>query len=165
MAKISEETKVKLVYSGELAIFSIVFLVLGILKITGVMAYDEGRRQIFNYITTAGGVWLVVDLLWAAFSKVRRQRICLLDKFLNVPLGIFLLVFNIICFTQPKMDDSFYINMMSVVFFYVAIDYAFQAIYHFYKPLPSLMEEIRNAEALEKEENHSIPEDNQDEIK
>ena len=164
MKKLSLETKIKLIYSGELAIFAVVFLVLGILKLLGIMAYDEGRRVLFNYITTAGGLWLVADLIWACASPKRRKRICLLDKFLNVPLGVFLLYFNITCFTQ-EVKDSYCVVMMSFAFFYVAINYSFQAIYHFYNPLPSLMEEIKNAEAEEAKENPAIPEDINDELK
>ena len=164
MKNMKLETKVKLIYSGELLIFAVVFLVLGILKITGVWGYDDGRRQFFNYLTTAGGTWLIIDLIWALASKKRRKRICLLDKFLNLPLAILLLTFNIICFTQ-EMKQSFYVVMMSFVFFYISIDYTFQGIYHFYNPLPSLMEEIRKAEEAEQEEtieNPANPEENKE---
>ena len=95
MKNLSEETKTKLVYSGELIIIAIVFLVLGILKIVDVMKYNEQRRLIFNYITLVGGVWVISDFIWMLLSKKRRAKNCLLDKILNLPLGIYLLIFDI----------------------------------------------------------------------
>lgn len=156
MSKLSDETKVKLIYSGELMIFAIVFLVLGVLKLLGIMGYDEGRRVFFNYLTSVGGIWLVVDIIWALASPKRRAKVCLLDKFLNVPLGIYLLVFNIICFTQPKKPDEFYVVMMCFAFFYIACDYLFQSIYHWFNPLPQLMETIQEVE----EEDEQTEEEN-----
>ena len=152
------QTKVKLIYSGELLIIAIVFLVLGILKLLGVMGYDDGRRVFFNYLTTAGGIWLVIDLVWALMSPKRRKRVCLLDKFLNVPLGIFLLVFDIMCFMEPR-KESFYIVMMSFAFMYLAVNYIFQSIYHFFNPIPQLIEEMEKAEENENGEHNPPKED------
>lgn len=166
MAKLSTENKVKLIYSGELMIFAIVFLVLGVLKLMGIMPYNEGRRVWFNYLTTAGGIWLITDLIWALVSKKRQKRICLLDKFLNVPLGVYLLIFNIICFTQAKRNDEFYVVMMCFAFFYVGCDYLFQSIYHWYNPLPNLMEEAQKIdEEIAKEEAKENEEKKEDSLK
>lgn len=148
----SEETKIKLVYSGELMIFAIAFLVLGILKITGVMGYDATRRTVFNYITICGGTWILVDLIWTIVSKKKRAKNCLLDKILNAPLGIYLITFDIICFAKPEMDTSFYVYGIGVVFFYITVNYGFQSVYHFFHPLPSLMEEIEKAKQAEQEQ-------------
>lgn len=153
MAKISEETKVKLVYSGELFVISIVFLVLGILKITGVMGYDETRRIIFNYITIAGGIWILIDFIWCLVSPKRRAKNCLLDKILNLPLGIYLLTFDILCLINGEnYEQSFFVYGICIAFFYVTINYMFQSIYHYFKPLPMLMEEI---EKTKENENNS----------
>lgn len=145
--KLSDEAKIKLVYSGELIIIAIVFLVLGILKITGVMKYDGGRRVFFNWLTLLGGFWIIIDFIWCLVSEKHRKKNCLLDKILNLPLGIYLLTFDIYCLVGPELQESIYVFGMCIVFFYVAINYSFQGIYHWFKPLPSLMEELRKVEA------------------
>ena len=72
--KLSEEKKVKLIYSGELIIIAIVFLVIGILRLVGVIQTSEKRLLIFNIITTLGGAWMIIDLVWALASERRRKK-------------------------------------------------------------------------------------------
>ena len=66
--------KYKLIYSGELLLIAVVFLVLGILKLTGVMTSKQPRIAIFNWITIFGGLWIITDLIWTLVSKKRRNE-------------------------------------------------------------------------------------------
>ena len=81
-------TKAKLIYSCELGIFAIVFIVLAILKATGVMGTNSTRLTVFNWITLFGGTWLMIDFIWAILDKNRRKRIALIDKCIHLPAGI-----------------------------------------------------------------------------
>ena len=149
--KLDMLTKAKLIYSGELLIFAIVFLVFGILRITGVMAGNATRSTIFNWVTIFGGTWLVIDLLWALFSKKRRPRIALIDKLIHAPAGIYLVSFDIYCFvTHPDPASDIYRVGVPVVLFYLCSCYLFESIYHFFVPIPGLLE-IEEAEKAEQE--------------
>ena len=146
MKKISQETKIKLIYSGELLLFSIVFLVFSILKFTNVMKYNETRRIVFNWITLFGGAWGITDFIWAISSKKRKQRVSLLDKFLTLPLSLFIITFDLISLIAKPAYDSFYIIMIGIAFAYVSGIYLFQAIYHFYRPIPGLLDDEEDEE-------------------
>ena len=150
MKKVDPHKKMKLIYSGELLLFAILFLVIGILKLTGVMRYNETRRIIFNYITMFGGLWGIIDFLWGAISKKRRARICLLDKALLLPLILFLETFDIISLTMKPENEAFYVISTGCAFLYITVIYTFQAIYHYFKPIPGLFED---EEEEQKEEN------------
>ena len=78
--KMDFATKAKLIYSGELIIIAVAFIVIAILKLTNVFKYNETRSLIFNWITIFGGTWVIADLIWAIVDKKRQKRICLLDK-------------------------------------------------------------------------------------
>ena len=157
MKKLSKETKVKLIYSGELMVFAVLFLVLGILKITGVMKYNETRRIVFNWITIFGGAWGIIDFIWAISSKKRQQRISLVDKFTLLPLAIFIIVYDLISFIVKPEPPTFYQVMLGSAFVYVGVVYIFQSIYHFYRPIPGLFddeeEEKKEENSQEKPEN------------
>ena len=150
MKKLNKETKYKLVYSGELAFFAIVFLVFAILKFTRVMGYNETRRIVFNYITLAGGAWGIADFIWAVCSKKRQQRISMIDKVLLLPLALFIITFDFISLIAKPTNPDFYIFMIGGAFAYVAVVYCFEAVYHFYHPIPGLLDDL---EEEEKEEN------------
>lgn len=152
MKNLSEETKTKLVYSGELIIIALIFLVLGILKIVDVMKYNEQRRLIFNYITLVGGAWVITDFTWMLLSQKRRAKNCLLDKILNLPLGIYLLIFDIKCLIDKNLPTSFYVFGISIAFFYVFLNYLFQGIYHFFKPIPLLLDALEEDKQDNKED-------------
>ena len=141
MKKVDPHKKMKLIYSGELLLFAVVFLVVGVLKLTGVMKYNETRRIIFNYITMFGGLWGIIDFLWGAISKKRRARICLLDKALLLPLILFLETFDLISLIMKPDNPNFYVISVGCAFLYITVIYTFQAIYHYYKPIPGLFED------------------------
>ena len=150
MKKLSKETKYKLIYSAELAFFAIVFLVFAILKFTKVMGYNETRRIVFNFITLAGGAWGIADFVWAVCSKKRQARISMLDKVLLLPLALFIITFDLISLIGKPSNEDFYIFMIGGAFAYVAVVYCFEAVYHFYHPIPGLLDDLEDEE---KEEN------------
>ena len=148
MKKLDKETKVKLIYSGELLLFAVLFLVFGILKFTKVMGYNPTRTLIFNIITLAGAAWGITDFIWAISSKKRQQRISLLDKVLLLPLVLFMITYDVICLTT-KQADEFYLYMLGSAFLYVAVIYTFEAIYHYHHPIPGLFEDDEDDEKPE----------------
>ena len=150
MKKLDKETKYKLIYSGELALFAVVFLVFAILKFTKVMGYNETRRIIFNYVTLVGSAWGITDFVWALCSKKRKAKVSLLDKALVLPLVIFIITFDLISLIAKPVDEKFYIYMIGGAFSYITAIYAFQAVYHFYHPIPGLLDDLEDEE---KEEN------------
>ena len=154
MKKIDKEKKVKLIYSGELLLFAVIFLVFGILKITKVMGYSETRRIVFNWITIFGGAWGITDFIWAICSKKRQQGISMIDKVLLLPLAIFIMTFDFISLIAKPANDNFYIYSVGAAFLYVAVIYTFESIYHYYKPIPGLFddEEEPKVEEPSKEE-------------
>ena len=161
-------TKIKLIYSGELLFFSLLFITLGVLKIVGVWNTSGVRGWIFNIVTLAGGTWLIVDFVWATVSKNRRQKICYLDKILGLPSALFLIPFDIYCIverSQNTLDEKLYQIAISCFFFYLGANYLFQSIYHYFYPLRSLvdayMEDLRKAE---EEANNKENENNNENI-
>ena len=149
--------KMKLIYSGELLLFAVIFLVVAILKLTGVMKYNETRRIIFNWITIFGGLWGITDFVWGLASKKRRQRISLLDKALVLPLVLFIETFDFISLIAKPESESFYVISIGAAFLYITVIYTFQAIYHYFYPIPGLLddeeEEKKDQNIQEKAEN------------
>ena len=86
------EKKTKLIYSGEFILIALVFLVLGILEILKVIVIGTNFQLIFKILTLVGATWLVTDFLWTLLSKKRRKKNCLLDKILNLPIPLFLII-------------------------------------------------------------------------
>lgn len=153
---IPAEKKAKLILQGEYLLIGIVFIVVGILKLTGIfLTNSEIRFHIFIFITTAGALWLYGDLIWALLSPKRRRKVDLLDKFLMIPLATSILVFD--TFSFINWSDGipvFASNAIGTHFCYIGIVYTFLAIYHWFKPSKMLLEiiaEDKKAE-LEKEE-------------
>ena len=153
--KMSLEKKTKLIYSGELMLFAILFLVLATLEILHVIGKRHIMLVIFNWVTIFGGTWMLVDFFWVLFSKKRRKKNSLLDKALLIPLGIYLITFDIICFCNAPIvdvEDNFRRLMMGIAFYYIGVIYLFQSIYHYFVPVPSLIQAIEDAYKAEQEE-------------
>lgn len=159
--KLSEETKAKLAYSLELAAFVIVFLVLGILRMTNAMNYNEVRRVIFNILTMCGGVWAVVDFILTLTNPKKRAKNSLLDKVLVLPSGTFLFCFGIWCFMNSTRDDfvTLYNTIVGIVFVYFACVFTFEAIYHYAFPVPLMQEAL---DEIEKQKQAALQEENND---
>lgn len=159
--QMSEETKAKLVYSGELIIISIVFLVFGILRLTGLMGYDHNRRLIFNIVTTLGGCYGLYNLISYIVSKKKRAKTSLVDIVTSTPLFFFILFVDIYCWIKVaglKVEEvsesfkTFYRFAIGGAFTYAFLVYCFQGIYHYFKPIPMLiqaLEEERKQKELE----------------
>ena len=104
--KLDEKTKVKLIYSGELLVFAIVFFVIGLLEMLKVITISDTYHTIFNWVTIFGGVWLIADTIWALVSKKRQKRVSLLDKFIMLPLGIYLIAFDLYFTSLGSLYES-----------------------------------------------------------
>lgn len=149
--------KVKLIYSGELILFSIVFLVLGILLAVQVIKPSEWVRKVFNFITIAGGIWMIAKLFWVLLSPKKRAKTSLFDTVLMVPLGVALIAFDIYCFviwgTSGFPAVATHCLGMGIAFIYIAAVYLAQGIYHYHHPIPGLFEdeEENKDEAIEGE--------------
>lgn len=150
--KMSDQRKAILIYSLELAIFAIVFGVVGVLKITNIWKSNETTRIIFNFITIFGSIWVFIDFFWTLFDKKRRTNHCLLDKILLLPLGIFMIAYDILCFTKATDLSILSRYCLSIAFFYISIIYLFEAFYHYKHPLGMLLEASKEDNAEEKKE-------------
>lgn len=152
------------VYSGELALFAIIFAVIGVLRIVGVIGYSETRRLVFNYITLAGAAWGIADFIWALASKKRRQRISLVDKIVALPLVAFMITYDLICLISKPSNTQFYVLCVGIAILYAAAMLMFQAIYHFFRPLGSILDAANECEK-EKPEEQAKPEETPEEKK
>ena len=154
--KLSEETKVKLIYCGELAIIALIVIVIGALKLAGVIGTKPTRLLVYNIITTLGGVWVIVDLIWAIVSKKRRAKVCMMDKLMTLPVGLYLLVFDTICFIHKAQglepNDLLVKLSVGIVLLYIGVIYIFQAIFHYFHPVPQMLEAIEEAKQAKLEE-------------
>ena len=148
------EKKNKLIYSGELILFAIVFLVIGLLELLKVITLSERFQLIFKIITLVGASWIIADFIWTLCSKKRRENYGLLDKIMILPLAIYLYAYDIAGFVVARPYEYYQIGV-PIAFFYLSCVYTFQGIYHYYNPLPLLMkaiqEEIAEKEKEEKE--------------
>ena len=140
-------TKAKLIYSGELLIFAIVFLVLAVLKFTQVMKTNATRLTVFNWITLFGGSWMIADFIWALLDKKRQKRISMIDKCLTLPAGLYLIVYDLYCLIkQPPLTGRACTYGVPIIFTYFFLIYTFQAIYHYKYPVPGLLNAIEEVE-------------------
>jgi uncharacterized membrane protein HdeD (DUF308 family) len=147
--KLDELTQAKLIYSIELGVFALIFLVLGILLITHIIGMTPTRITVFTYVTLVGGFIGIGDFVWVLLSKKRRKKNSLLDKALVLPLAIFLIVIDILTLATGRKEELYYCYVLGSVFSYIAIIYTFEAIYHWFKPIPMILEgedKIKDAE-------------------
>lgn len=172
--KLDALTKAKLIYSGELIIIAIVFLVIAILKITKVIPTNETRHLIINWITLFGGLWVITDFIWALVSKKRRPRISLLDKCLHLPAGLYMVTFDLYCIISQTKDANILRFGFPIAILYLCACYIFEGFYHFYHPVPGILaavveEEVPDEEGKEDQQNENNEvnkeEEKQDEIK
>lgn len=171
--KLDDITKAKLIYSGELLLFSVIFVVLGILKINNIMNVSRKDGALwytyfFVILTLCGGIWFVVDFIWTLVSKKRRKKSSLVDKIVLLPSSLATFIFDIRAFVvgvetirQPleSLNNNNLLNFYtSFLFFYFSLVYLFQAFYHYKYPVPLLLEEIEK----ENQENNQEKEENED---
>lgn len=154
----SDFDKAKLIYSGELIIFSFVFLVLGLLIMFHVIKLSKNYRYIFTFLTLAGSVYIISDFVWFCCSKRRQKKNSFIDKVLVAPIGVALLTIDLISIISgiEKMPYEYFQYCCSSIFIYVALAYAFLGIYHFKVPAKALVvayekEQRKELEQQEKE--------------
>lgn len=139
--KLDETTKIKLIYSGELIFFSLLFLVLAILQTAGVISLSERFLNIFKIVTLLGIAYFTYDIISTFVNKKKRARVCLVDKFSTIIVPPYLLFVDILLWSGNEFiwnNPKFFITPL---FFYIAAVYAFQGIYHWFKPLKELFED------------------------
>ncbi len=155
-----EQKKSVLIYCGELAIFSIIFLVIGLLILLGVIQIAGWKKYAFTFVTLIGGLWPIIDFIWVLASKKHRANISLLDKCLVLPVPLSLIPLDIWVLVNgiDNVETNVFKFGISIPLIYFALVYAIEAIYHYFKPLPLLLEEedekktvIENDVANEKE--------------
>lgn len=151
-------TKVKLLIQGEYLVIAILFLVFGILKICGIMNSSPLRAHIFNFVTLAGSLWIIADFIWCTVSKKRKEKVTYLDKVINLPLGIYLLIYNIISLVIWDNVAEWYRYGISFVFFYIFLSYSFQAVYHWFYPTKALLNAVSEVEEEEDKEETKVEE-------
>ena len=154
--------KIKLIYSGELLAFAIVFLTLGFLELFAVIKQSERFQLIFKIITLIGATWIVTDFFWVLFSPKRRKKNSLLDKAMLLPVALYLYIFVIIGFIL-KPGAGYYQVGVPIAFIYIACVYIFQAIYHYYVPVPAVVEMIEEVKNPPQEEEKPAEEENKEE--
>ena len=155
----SPEKKAKLIYTIEYLVISVVFLVLGILELLKVIELSENFRLIFKIVTLIGAAIMIGDFVWIMVDKKRAQRNSILDKAMMLPLAVYLITFDIIGFVSDRPYDYYQIGV-PIAFFYIACAYIFQGIYHYYKPLPFLLEEIEKEKEAKAQEVIDQPTEN-----
>lgn len=143
--KLTTEQKSILAYSLELLILGVVFLVLGAFKMTGIIGHNDTRRVVFNWITLVGGTIGIGDFIWFCFSKRRRARNFFPDKVAVLALAIFMITYDLICLIDGNPSEDFCKYMLGSAITYVGVIYIFQGIYHYFKPVPGYLEDIRKA--------------------
>ena len=141
--KMDMETKAKLIYSIELGVFAVIFITLAILKATGVIPTNPTRVLVFNWITLVGGSWLVIDFLWAFLSTKRQKRVSLLDKVIHLPAGFYLIAYDIYCLVAKPDKPEVYRYGIPIVLGYLGLCYTVEALYHFWHPIPGLLDSLK----------------------
>ena len=147
--KMDDFTKAKLIYSGELLFFGIAFLVVAILKMVNIIPSNEKLHVVFNWITLFGGSWIIADFIWALVDKKRRKRIALLDKILHLPIGIYLVSFDLFCLISQTKDPVVFQFGIPSALAYLCLCYIFEAFYHYKHPVPGLFDAIKEEEMKE----------------
>ena len=156
MKKLDDVTKLKLIYSGELAFFFLLFCVIGILEITLVLHISDTVLAIFKWITIFGSAYFIFDFIWSLVSKKRRAKVCLLDKICTIPLPFYIISLDILLFmnNQTLLENREY--FIAPVLLYLAVVYLFQAIYHWFFPLKDLLDALNEEKEEKNEENNPI---------
>ena len=154
--KLSDETKIKLIYSGDLLVIALVLIVIGALKYANVIVTKPTRLFVYNILSACCGIWMVAEFIWAMVSPKKKARTPMLDKIMMLPIGVYILCFDAICFTRKAMGLDpleVYIRFsVGTVLTVIGLVYIFQAIYHFYHPVPQIIEAIEETEKARLEE-------------
>ena len=150
--KLDPVTKIKLLFAVEYAISVVLFAVLGSLFLTGVIGVADWKRYAFTYVTLAGGAWIIADFVWCLVSPKRRAKNSMVDKCLLLPVGLFLIVFDIYAIVNGCAETLPYRYVIGIDFLVLSGIYLFQTIYHWFHPIPGLIEEALAEEEQKKNE-------------
>lgn len=152
--KMDDLKKVKLIYSGELLLFAVIFVIIGILILTGVIAIKDWKRIAFSYVTLVGGVWIIADFIWTLSSKKRRAKKPLIDKILVLPAALTMISFDIYAFSKGMVHSD--VTSPLFAYFiggdlcYLSLVYLFECVYHYKHPLIELVEAVKADEEEKK---------------
>lgn len=150
--------KYKLIFSIEYLVIALVLLVIGFLKIFGVLGYNADRVLVYNIITLIGVAYIIFDLIFNLASKKRRDKMCVIDKILPGILAIYLIVFDVLVLAKIKNDELFIQYSVGAVLLYAGSVASFLGIYHYFKPSIQIYEavdEIYEAKVKEFEESEA----------
>lgn len=153
--KIDELTKAKLIYSGELLIFAIVFGTLGSLVLSGIINIGDWKKAAFVWVTLFGGILVCADFIWLLCSPKRQKKNSWIDKILPLPSAAFLIGYDL--YSIINNDDSFIRYVMGGVFLYLTAVYLFEGIYHWFHTHPYLLENEDPKEADSENEKNENP--------
>ena len=130
------------IYVIELFVIAAIALVIATLKITEVIKSSPTSRHVFNIITLIGGGFIIADFIWLCSSKKRQKRNCWFDKISVLPLAIAMITYDIICIINWNEPSLSYASIfVGSAFYYLAAVYIAQGIYHFNRPLPSVVQD------------------------
>lgn len=167
-----ELRKAKKIYTFELLAFVVIFLTLGILILTKVWVLGGNLRLVFAIITMVGTTWAFADFIWMLASKKRRAKNSMLDKVLLLPLAGAIFVIDIITFVQGvDATKELHQYAVGIAFSYIALIYSVEAIYHWYHPLPMIVEAAKEDQKKKEAPKEPLPdseetsEDNKEEKK
>ncbi len=167
-----ELRKAKKIYTFELLAFVVIFLTLGILILTKVWVLGGNLRLVFAIITMVGTAWAFADFIWMLASKKRRAKNSMLDKVLLLPLAGAIFVIDIITFVQGvDATKELHQYAVGIAFSYIALIYTIEAIYHWYHPLPMIVESAKEDQKKKEAPKEPLPaseetsEDNKEEKK
>ncbi|MBP5091764.1 MAG: hypothetical protein J6328_04325 [Bacilli bacterium] len=147
--QMSEEKKIKMIFSGEYLLFALVFLILGILILTRVWVLNGDLRIVFVFVSMAGSIWIWTDFFWTLSSKKRRKDNPLLDKSLPLPAATVIFASDIVSLLFG-LEATRDVHQYSVggIFAYLGLIFLFLGLYHYKHPHPLILKEI---EELKKE--------------
>lgn len=150
MKKLSEETKIKLIYSGEILLFAIAFAVLGILQLTEVLVISDTVVNIFKYATLVGSCLMIFLFIRAIQNpEKRKDKAIMADKISTLILSPYLISVDILLLAGQEVVVANARKFIAPVFVALSVIYLFQAIYHWFYPLKDLFED--DEEEVEKD--------------
>ena len=135
------------VYTIELLVFSVVFLVLGILILLHVWMIKGTFRKVMVWVSFFCSLILIGTFFWTLFSRKHRKKASLLDKALALPVALAVLGMDIATFILGVEEtNEFHQTFVGILFLYIAVVYVIQALYHYRHPVPLLLSALGEEE-------------------
>lgn len=150
--------KTKRIFLIEYIAIGVVAFTLGFLKMFEIIGNNPTRLLVYNIVTTVGAAYIFFDLARCIFIKAKREKTCFIDKILTLIVGLYLLVFDILCYINRDIDLTYVKYSISSVLLYAGAISLFMGIYHHFNPNAQLLEvvdeeyeELLEEEAKEKQ--------------